>query len=227
MPIKEVLLIASLVGGLAACASTGDDMPAETDDGLSRVSGARVDAAYVAPGADFGEYEVLYIREVKVSFTANWLRDINRDRRSLSTRVSQEDADRIKVALAESFEAVFTKQLQKAGYRVLEDKASAGAEDDILVLEPALIDLDVTAPDIMTSSRTRTYATSAGSMILQIEMYDGLSSALLARVIDDREALDHGTVRVSNSVTNQAEAERIFRRWADLLVKALNEAHGR
>ena len=46
-------------------------------------------------------------------------------------------------------------------------------------------------------------------------------------VIDDQEARDYGTVRVANSVTNKAEAERIFRKWADLLVKGLDEAHGK
>lgn len=227
MSLRKTLVAAGLIGGLAACASTGDDLPAQTDDGLNRVEGTRVDAAYLAPGADLGQYEVLYIREVEVSFVANWLRDTNRDNRSVSAQLTQADADKIKVAIADAFQSVFTKQLREAGYTVLDDKASAGAEDDILVLVPAIIDLDVTAPDNQTIGRNRSYVTSAGSMTLQMEMLDGLTSALIARVSDDQESRDYGMVRVANSVTNKAEAERIFRRWADLLVKALDQAHGR
>ena len=110
MPSLRILITAGLAACLMACAST-DDLPAETDDGLTRVPGSRVDAAYMAPGADLGVYEVLYIREVEVSFVANWLRDTNRDRRALSAQVSQEDADRIKAAVADSFQEVFTKRL--------------------------------------------------------------------------------------------------------------------
>jgi hypothetical protein len=227
MSIRNTILAVSLIVGLVACAGTGDNLPAQTDDGLTRVDTKRVDAAYMAPGADLGQYEVLYIREVEVSFVANWLRDTNRSRGSISSQLTQADADNIKRAVADSFQSVFTERLRAAGYVVLEDKSSAGAEDDILVLVPAIIDLDVAAPDKQTAGRSRSYVTSAGSMTLQMELLDGLTSALIARVSDDQESRDYGTVQVANSVTNKAEAERIFRRWADLLVKALDRAHGK
>ena len=227
MTFYKIIAAALLASGLVACAGTGDDLPAETEEGLQRVSGSRVDAAYMAPGADLGQYEVLYISEVRVSFVKNWLEDQNRERRSTSNRLSQEDADRIKAAVAEDFRKIFTENLEEAGYTVIADKSGAGAEDDVLVLLPAIVDLDVAAPDTRSPGRSRTYTTTAGSMSLYMEMYDGLTSALIARVADSQSAPDYGTMQITNSVTNRAEADRMMKKWAKLLVKALDEAHGK
>ena len=106
------------------------------------------------------------------------------------------------------------------------DGADNSAQD-LLLLRPAIINLDVTAPDTMTAGRSRTFTASAGSMTLLMGFYDAVSGSLLARVMDAEAAHDTGYMQISNSVTNMADANRIFRKWAKILVKKTDAAHGK
>jgi soluble P-type ATPase len=128
--------------------------------------------------------------------------------------------DRIKAELSKEFLRIFTRELQdKGGYTVVD----TGAED-VLILRPAIINLDVSAPDKMTPGMSETFTASALSMTLYLELYDSVTSQILARYIHadgDRE----GTVMVANRVTNKAAADRVMTRWADRLRKGLDDAH--
>ena len=97
------------------------------------------------------------------------------------------------------------------------------SDDDVLILIPALIDLQITAPDVKTAGRVDQYVTSAGSATLYLEMYDSVSGEILARLIDRRNMQNYGAARWANSVTNRADATRMFRRWASLLRQAMDE----
>jgi len=57
--------------------------------------------------------------------------------------------------------------------------------------------------------------------------YDAVSGSLLARVVDAEAAHDRGSMQISNGVTNMAEASRIFRKWAQILVQKTDAAHGK
>ena len=96
-----------------------------------------------------------------------------------------------------------------------------------MILRPAIIDLDVTAPDKMTAGRTRAYTASAGSMTLYMEVYDSVTSEILGRVSDAEAARDRGMMSVSNRVTNKAEGDRILRKWSRILVDKLDAVHGK
>ena len=128
--------------------------------------------------------------------------------------------ERIKKALSEEFLKIFKRELQdEGGYTVVD----TGGED-VLVLRPAIINLDVSAPDKMTPGMSETFTTSAVAMTLYLELYDSVSSQILARYVHadgDRE----GTMQVANRVTNKAAADRILTRWADRLRKGLDDAH--
>jgi hypothetical protein len=96
------------------------------------------------------------------------------------------------------------------------------------VLRPAIIDLDVTAPDTMSAGRSYTLSQSAGSMTLYIELYDSVTSQLLGKAIDQRSDPGMaGTIQWRNRVTNKAEADRILRRWAKALRERLDDVHGK
>jgi hypothetical protein len=95
---------------------------------------------------------------------------------------------------------------------------------DVLVLRPAIVDLDVEAPDTMSEGSSMTFAASAGQMTLYLELYDSVTSDLVARIIDTEAADGGGTIHWQNSVTNQAEADRVLKRWADRLRKQLDAA---
>ena len=98
------------------------------------------------------------------------------------------------------------------------------ADDDVLVLRPAIVDLDMTAPDTRTAGRSRTYTAGTGAATLYIELFDSLSGAIIGRAADRRAAgRSSGFATVSNRVTNRANARREFRVWADKLIEFLNE----
>ena len=80
------------------------------------------------------------------------------------------------------------------------------------------MDLDVTAPDVDSASRGRTFTASAGAMTLYMEFYDSVTSSILGRVVDRQNARDNGVMMISNQVTNKAAADRLFKKWAGLLI---------
>jgi len=220
------LIAATLLIG--ACATSDKkELPAISEDGLVLVEGTQADAVYKLPDADFGQYELVYIADVEVAFRKDWLKDQNRSRPSLGPRLTQEDADRIKQAVATIFTEIFTEELVKGGYKVIASPAEANPTDDVLVLLPAIVNLDVSAPETRMAGRSRTFTASAGSMTLYMEFHDGVTGALLGRVVDSQAARDTTYMQVSNSVTNKAEADRLLRKWARKLVERLDDVNGR
>lgn len=190
---------------------------AETSfDGLKRIEDAQVGAAYIDPEADFSVFRRVAILDPYVAFRANWQRDQNRRR---GTNVRAGDMERIKADVAWLFRDVFTERLEAAGFEIVNV-----ANQDVLVLRPAIIDLDVTAPDNRSAGRSRTFAASTGAATLYLQLVDSVSGDTIGRAIDRRAARRAGgSVTWSNRVTNTAEARRMVGRWADTLVDFLSE----
>ena len=206
------LLLAFLAGG--ACAA---ELPETSHDGLQLAPG-KVKVLYVKPGASLAPFKRVAITDCYVAFRKNW----EREHKTGAVRVSSRDMEKIKTGLAADFRKIFTEELQKGGYEVVQEGG-----DDVLLLRPAIIDLDVAAPDTMQPGRSRSFATSAGSMTLYLEIYDGASGEILARAVDPKDARDTGRMMWQNSVTNKAEADRMLRRWASALRERLDEVNGK
>jgi Protein of unknown function (DUF3313) len=222
--VKEVSMsLASISRRLAAlalalwggCALAGS-VPETTHDGLQLVPSKKVQVLYVKPGATLAPYRRIAITDCYVAFRKNWQRDQNTG----ALRITAKDMEKIKTGLAEECRKAFIAELQGKGGFELVDQGG----EDVLVLRPALINLDVAAPDTMTAGRSRSFATSAGSMTLYLELFDGASGEILARVVDPKEARDNGRMMWQNSVTNRAEADRMLARWAQLLHEGLDHA---
>jgi hypothetical protein len=185
-----------------------------TFDGLQRIESAKVGAAYIDPDADFSVFRRVAILDPYVAFRANWQRDQNRSR---SRNIRSADMERIKADVASLFRDVFTEQLEAAGFEIVNV-----ANEDVLILRPAIIDLDITAPDTQRAGRSRTFAASTGAATLYLQLVDSLSGAAIGRAVDRQAARRAGgTVGWSNRVTNRAEARRVVVRWADILVDFL------
>ena len=127
--------------------------------------------------------------------------------------------ERIKKNVAELFMEVFTEELQKGGYALANERA-----EDVLLVKPAIIDLDVNAPDVRSTGMTNTFTTTAGSMTLYLELLDSETDDLLAKVLDPRADRDSGTMQWQTGPANRAAALRIMRPWAEALRAALDEA---
>ena len=221
--INQIMLAAFFVSSLAASSLMAwESYPDQTDDGLDRIDSKEADAVYWKEGATLADYNRVRIDNVEVSFRQNWLRDQNRSHRTLSGRISSGDMDDIREALAELFLEVFTEELEEGGYVVVNENG-----DDVLLLQPSIVDLDVAAPDVSMSQpgRSRNYVTSAGEMTLNMDFRDSATNALIGRAIDRREDRSTGQITYSSRVTNTTEAKRMLRGWAKSLVKALDNAH--
>ncbi len=215
---KLFLSLAVLSLSTAAFAKK-EDLPEITQDGLHRVHDAKMAIVYAEPGADLSAYDKVLILDPYVAFKKNWERN-QRTKSAGSLRVTSKDVENIKNSLAEEFRKVFQTELESGGYPVVDQAA-----EDVLLVRPAIINLDVNAPDTPRAGMSRTYVASAGEMTLYIEIYDSVTGDLIAKALDRRADNRHsGFYTWSNSVTNRMAAERILKGWATILVSALNEA---
>ena len=200
---------------LASSAAYAQNPPTEWD-GLVRVNSRNFDAVYLAPGADFSGYTKVMLDPTEVAFRRNWLRDFNRTAIGLSNRISDDEARRILDAVQTGFQDVFTQAYRESGFEVVTTPGP-----DVLRLRTAVTDLDIAAPDTMTPGRRRTFGTEAGQATVVIEARDSMSGAILGRGVDRQTAGDNSFMLQRNRVTNRADFGRVFRRWADLSVQAL------
>jgi len=212
-------LSAMLALGFAPALAAKDKPPEVTPEGLHLQKSTGTRLVYVRPGASLAAYRRVAILECLVEFEKDWQRDYNNSRVGLEGRVSDADVERMKAGLAAEFKKVFVDELSKSGGYEVVDVAAP----DVLVLRPALINVEVYAPDLMTPGISRTVVRSAGQMTLFLELWDATSTTLLARVIDAEEDRS-GMAQIASSVTNRAAADRILREWAKELRERLEEA---
>lgn len=172
------------------------------------------------PGAVLSDYEAYGLAECEVAFKKNWLRNQNNSRVDLSNRVTQKDVDRIKDTLSAECSTQFRAALEQAPPYKLVDSFNNG--ERVLVLRPAIINLDISAPDVKAAGMQRTYTTEAGEMTLLLELVDGTTGEILVRVVDRQRDRDTGRMQWTNSVSNRAEAQRVLRRWSEQLRKGLD-----
>jgi hypothetical protein len=188
------------------------DPPAEWD-GLVKRDFKGLDLVYVRPNIEFTAYKKVIIDPVQVAFSKNW---------KAPQRVNASDLQRIKDGLGSMVVEGFSKKLTAGGYPV-----TTTPDEDTLRLSAAILDLYVNAPDTMSPGRSRTYTTSAGSMVLVMELRDSTSGELLARVIDRHTDNGSMSMQWTNSVTNRAEADRAISIWASRLVTELDRLNGK
>lgn len=216
-----VMAAASILACGSLPATAADPAP-PTQDGLELRSQTKTRVVYAKPGANLSAYDRVAILDCYVEFEKNWQKDYNDSQVGLDGRVTDKDVERMKTDLAAEFKKVFTTELQdKGGYQVVNVAAP-----DVLVLRPALINVEVNAPDIMTADFRRTVVRSAGQMTLYLELWDPTTNTLLARIADAR-ADDTGFAQEANRVTNAAAADRVLRDWASELREHLDAARGK
>ena len=218
--VTTLTLLATLLG--APVLAQKKDLPKETEEGLVLIEDTkRLDVVYWRPGATLAAYKRIALLDAEVQFRKDWLEDQNDSSRGVN-RVTAEDMERGRMVVAEEFRKMFTRELEEEGGYEIVDVVG----EDVLLLRPAIVNLDVNAPDIDTASRTRSYVASAGSMTLYMELFDSATRQLIGRVIDYREGMETGGFQISNSVTNRAEADRMLAAWADTLRDALDAQWG-
>ena len=220
---KSQILLLSLVLAVYSLSTLAKEQewPEVTEDGLHRVHDSKMAIVYAEPGADLAPYSQVIIEEPTVAFKKNWARDQRSRSASKMSTSARVNTTRIKKDLAAEFETVFAEALNSGGYEVVTEAA-----DNVLLIRPAIVDLDITAPETHGSGRSNSYTRSAGEMTLYIELFDSVTGDLIAKALDRKidNPNDAGFYTWANSQTNKAAAKKILSAWADILLNALNEA---
>lgn len=201
----------------ATMAATAAEAPPETWDGLVQVKAKRMDAVYLLPGADFRPYTRLMIDPTEAAFQKDWIRSQNTSR-SLSRQVTPEHAEKILAAARSNFDDIIADAYTKAGYQI-----ATAPGPDVLRVSAAVVNLYVNAPDVMSAGRSYSFTTEAGEATLVLEVRDSQTNLLLGRVLDRRETRGTGRATMSTSASNQAEFRALFRQWAAIAAKGLDE----
>lgn len=219
LKLSVIALAASMV---MSCTSTNStNAPQVSPEGMELKKSTRSTVAYKKEGVDFSEYNKVQILPSEVAFKKNWKRDYNRDQASLSTRIRDADVIRIKAEVAKLFDEVFTEEFGKDATFPIVDTVSSNT----LVIRPAIINLDIAAPDIKSAANIKTYASDAGQATLFLELYDGVSGEILTRILTVSVAGDNSHYQWATRVSNRADAKRMIRKWAKGLRTKYDEAH--
>jgi len=201
---------------VSSLAKSKKEIPEYTVEGLKLVPDTKnIALVWAEPGADLSQYDRVYLVEPYVAFKKHW----QRNQSSGVQRVTTKDMERIKTSVKDLFMEVFTEELEKGGYSLANERA-----EDVLIVKPAIIDLDVNAPDLRTSSMTRTFVDSAGSMTLYMELYDSETDDLLAKALDAKADRDKGWMQWQTGPANRQAGIKMMRPWAQALVMGLDEA---
>jgi len=214
----SVIAVMTLVFGLASLspALAKKDLPTINDEGMTLVSNSKMSTIYADPDADLSIYDRVWLKDATVAFKKNWQRDQNRTTRF---KVQTKDMEKIQHDVATLFRDAFTKELLDGGYELVEE-----AGENVLVVIPAIVDLDIIAPDIQGASRSYTFSESAGEMTLNLELFDSLTNDKIVKATDRKRDYDRGYVEWRTSVNNRAVAKRFMTSWAEALRTTLDDA---
>lgn len=214
---RTVALVSILCLSGSVIAAKEQEVPKTTSDGLNLVTQTKSRIVYMADDAELDNYTKVMLVDCAVAFAKNWQRDYNRQERDVSRRISDKDVQRIKDQLSAEFKKEFTKTLSDSGYAVVTEPAAG-----VLILRPAIINLVISAPNVNAPGISRTYVADPGQMTLYLELYDSVSSAILARIMDAKDA-GRLAPRMANKVTNVAAADRMLESWAKELAGHLGD----
>jgi len=219
--MKNLIVTLSLLATLLTmgCASTSETVPTTTPDGLELVRSEKHSAVYIKPEAQLDIYSEFAIVPCQVAFRKNWQRDYNSSHRSSGQQIKERDIDRIKRELGEECTTFFTDALsEEPSYNLVAEWQEG---QDVLLIRPNIVNLNITSPDVSSPSMTRSYSASAGSMTLYLELIDAETSEVLVRAYDSKADPD-SFVNYANKITNRQAADRMLRNWATRLREAMD-----
>lgn len=217
LPRAAACVMLGLLGAVGVAHAAGK-LPETTPEGLVLQKKTKLEVVYLRPGVKFGGYDKVALLKCAVAFRKNW-----QNEQSGAFLISKKDMDNIRAKLAEEFRKIFVDELTSGGYKVVDYGAP-----DVLVLRPAIINLDIASPAAAQPAGIGgTFSASAGQMTLYLEAYDSVTNELLARVVDPEAGRDSGMIQFQGAVTNKVEADRILKKWARILRGALDAAHGK
>jgi Protein of unknown function (DUF3313) len=213
MMLRMLALAWLLLGNIAQAQDTTLDV---TEDGLVRAPSSRKVGVYRAPNVPFHQYRRIHIGEITVQFRKGWERTAKQ-----SWHVSKKQLQEIRDDMATWFREELEKELVKrGGYAVAETPTL-----DTLRITATVLNLEMSAPLAGKSDqRMDTLASTAGSMKMMVELFDGTSGAIIGRVIEYYQAPEYLEPRIITRISNTAEFSRGFAEAAQYTHEAIEVA---
>ena len=211
--------VATALLGLTGCTTPQVDAGTGADpsfDGLVPLKGTTMQKVWVRPGLDLSGYTKVKLVGAGIQYRPVEQRAGGRSARSNQKEFAMDEAQ--KAAL----ERIITEEFDKALDKQTRFEEVAEPGPDVLLVRGAFLDVVSKVPP-ERPGRTDYYLNSVGQATFMVELIDSQSNSVLVRAVDSRAAQTPGYTYQSNSVTNSAEARRLFARWATMLVDALNE----
>lgn len=207
----RMLALGFVLGCAIAAAQVVSDV---TEDGLVRVPSSRKAGVYRLPDATFAQYRRVMLAPASVAFRKNW---DNKNLDRLDTGLKPSERQRIADDMALAFhEELVAELVERGGYALAEAPAP-----DVLLIAPAITELDITAPDAGSTPGSRSFVRTAGSMTLIVELRDAASGVTVGRILDYEQARETRELQLVNHVT---EARIAFANAARYTRSALNIA---
>jgi hypothetical protein len=191
------------------------ELPQVTAEGLERVPDTRLAVVYAEPDIDLSVYSKLLLIEPQVAFRKNWRQDINRN---LRQTITPQDMQNIRTELAAMFNEILISKLESGNYVLVKEQG-----EDVLIIRPAILDLNVNSPDTPRATTTRSLSRSAGDMTLYLELRDSITGDILAKALDYQADHSNITTFVRDRTRNEQAARRILNEWAQILLNGLDE----
>ena len=208
-----LVFLSSLLLNTASAEITDSDI-----GGLKLVSDDNKVQIYTRTGTDLSKYTSFYLKSVTVAFDQDWLKDYNRERKSLSERLDEKDLTSIASQFDKAFQKTLSNTLENAG----KAKLVGSAMDNALTVEAAIVNLHVNAPDKPSASRKTSLVRQAGEAELHTKMYDA-SGTLVVAIVDSKETREHFDLFETNRVRNQYEFSAVYRQWAENWLKSVGQ----
>ena len=200
---------------LTACAGS----PPAPEPGLEVLDYGRGQEMQVATDADWNRYTKIILHAAPVEFRDNWKKDQERLR---GKAIRDEDIEQIKAGVSGQLSKVMYKTLtERGGYEIVTESG-----EDVMVLLPKIVDLDVEAAGWIENSILESVSDSRGRMTIELVIRDSTSDKLLAVGWQKQSDLNEGEMDMTISVSNAAAFRAMSQRWANWVLKQLEEAKG-
>jgi hypothetical protein len=124
----------------------------------------------------------------------------------------------IRAELAAMFKEILVSKLKASGQVLVEEQG-----EDVLIIRPAILDLNISSPDTARNRNQRSITRSAGDMTLYLELRDSLTGDIMAKALDRQTDRSNVTTFVTDKTRNENAARRILDGWAEILVNGLDE----
>jgi hypothetical protein len=214
----SLTLIALSTGCSTAPPSIQEGPDAEVSfDGLHVVDNAQADIAWARPDFDISQYTKIMLVGAGIEYTKETNKGRTTAQRNRGGPYFIDDATRAR--FEKEVAKTFSEEMAKIEKFTIVDEAGP----DVLMVWGGLLDVTSYVPPDNLSGRSDVYISQVGAATLVLELRDSESNTILARSVDRRAAeRQGGSMMLSNSVTNAAEARRLIRFWAIRLREGLD-----